>query len=114
TWRRRWPGSPTWVPYGSRPGAKGAHHGASRPTAKQILRAFGAQDDGLTRSRKEMMKPTRRVILSERAVRARSEGSVAFGPALGPLPSGRVQLGVHGKRAADKARAVGKHDGSIR
>src|SRR5439155_18443324 len=52
---------------------------------KQILRAFGAQDDRLARSAKlkRKLRPTifsqgapRLVILSERAVRARSEGSI--------------------------------------
>src|SRR5438552_16526991 len=93
TWRRRLPGSPTWAPCGSRPGAKGATMVQADPLRSRCFAPSALRMTGSLAPRREMMKPTRRVILSERAVRARSEGSVVF--VLGPLASGRVQLGVH-------------------
>src|SRR5207253_8651259 len=81
-WRRTIRGMISWGSLGEgdccEPTLK---HRSFAPSAlKQILRAFGAQDDRLARSAKKKEgkdeSATRRVILSERAVRARSEGSV--------------------------------------
>src|SRR5205823_5275008 len=85
--RRCW-GTPTWPRRSSTPTWTGTTFAACTGSfilePEQILRAFGAQDDTLAPRNKKKEKPLlfsgapRLVILSERAGRARSEGSCDY------------------------------------